>query len=103
MMSYATLWLPTLLSAIAVFVLSSVLHMLLPWHKSDYPTLPNETAAMDAIRSLSIPPGEYMVPKPANREAMRSPEFAERMRIGPVFILNLMPGGSMSMGRPLGL
>src|SRR5205085_6975877 len=103
MMSFAALWLPTLLSAIAVFVLSFVMHMLLPWHKSDYPNLPNETAALDAIRSLGIPPGEYMAPKPASREAMRSPEFAERMRVGPVFILNVMPGGSISMGRPLAM
>ena len=103
MMSFTTLWLPILLSAIAVFVLSFLMHMILPWHKSDYPPLPNEDATLDALRSLAIPQGEYMAPRPANPQAMRSPEFVERMKRGPVFILNIMPTGNMSMGKPLGL
>ena len=36
------LWLPILLSAVFVFAASSVLHMLLPYHKSDYRKLPGE-------------------------------------------------------------
>ena len=98
-----TLWLPILVSAVLVFVLSSVIHMLSPWHKTDYPRLVNEEAAMDALRPLAIPEGEYMVPRPASREDMRSPEFTARINRGPVFILTMMPNGMMSMGRNLGL
>jgi hypothetical protein len=36
------LWLPILLSSVFVFLASSVIHMASPWHKSDYPKLPNE-------------------------------------------------------------
>jgi hypothetical protein len=103
MFSPFTLWLPILVSAVLVFVVSSVIHMLSPWHKSDYPRLPNEDAVMDALRPLSIPEGEYMAPRPATRQDMRSAEFAERFKRGPVFILTMMPAGTMSMGRNLGL
>ena len=61
MVSLTQLWLPILLSAVAVFVASSVIHMVLPWHTSDYPRVPNEDALMDAVRPLAIPPGEYII------------------------------------------
>jgi hypothetical protein len=95
------LWLPILLSSVIVFVVSSIIHMALPWHKSDYPKVPNEDRVMDALRPLAIPPGDYMVPRPSSREDMRSPEFAEKIRKGPVMILTVVPSGRMSMGRNL--
>jgi hypothetical protein len=103
MFGIASMWLPILVSAVAVFVVSSIVHMLLPWHKNDYPRLANEDAVMDALRPLGIPTGEYFVPRPASREVLRSPEFLERANRGPVFILNMMPNGMMPMGKTLGL
>jgi len=52
MTSLYTLWLPILLSSVFVFVASSVIHMLLPWHKGDYSSVPNEERVMDALRPL---------------------------------------------------
>jgi len=101
MSSIASMWLPTLASAVAVFIASSIIHMVLPWHKNDYPRLPNEDAVMDALRPLAIPPGEYMVPRPPSREALGSPEFVARANRGPVFILTMMPNGMISMGKNL--
>jgi hypothetical protein len=101
MSSILALWLPTLLSAVAVFILSSILHMVLPWHKNDFPAMPNEAAAMDALRPLNIPPGEYMVPRPAGTADMKSPEFAAKVQRGPVFLLNMMPNEMMPMGKAL--
>jgi hypothetical protein len=72
-----TLWLPILLSSVIVFVVSSVIHMVLPWHKSDYPKVPNEERFMDALRPLAVPPGDYMVPRPSSTQEMRS-RVAER-------------------------
>jgi hypothetical protein len=91
------LWLPILVSAVAVFVASSLIHMVLPWHRNDFPRMPNEDSVMDALRPLGIPPGSYFFPRPATRQEMRSPEFMERMKRGPVAMLTVMPG-SMSMG-----
>jgi hypothetical protein len=103
MTGLSALWLPILLSAVFVFLASSILHMALPWHKSDYRTLPNEDKAMDALRALAIPPGDYMVPRPSSREDMGSAAFAEKLKKGPVMILTVRPNGPMSMGGTLAL
>ena len=66
MTGLSALWLPILLSAAIVFVVSSVIHMVLPWHKSDYPRMANEDKVMDALRPPIIPPGDYMVPRPSS-------------------------------------
>ena len=36
MTGLSALWLPILLSAVLVFVASSLIHMASPWHKSDF-------------------------------------------------------------------
>ena len=93
------LWLPILLAAVFVFIASSIIHMLSPWHKSDYPILANQDRVMDALRPLAIPPGDYMLPRPANREEMKSPAFAEKMKRGPVVVMTIMPNATMAMGK----
>ncbi len=103
MTALSALWLPILLSAVFVFMASSLIHMVLPWHKSDYPKLPNEQKVMDALRPLALAPGDYMIPRPSSRQEMQSPEFAAKMKAGPVMVLTVMPNGAMSMGRNLGL
>jgi hypothetical protein len=97
MVSLAALWIPILLSAVVVFVVSSIIHMASPWHKGDYPRIPNEDAVRAALRPLNIPPGSYMVPRPASQKDMASPEFAEKMKTGPVLMLQVMPNGMMPM------
>ena len=102
MTGLSALWLPILLSAVFVFVASSLIHMVSPWHKTDYPKMANEAEVMDALRPLGIPPGDYFFPRPASRDDMKSPAFAEKITRGPVAMLTVMPGG-MSMGRNLSL
>ena len=96
------LWLPILLSAVLVFVASSLIHMASPWHKSDYPKMPNEDQVMDALRPLAIPPGDYFFPRPSSRDDMRSPAFVEKMKRGPVVVMTVMPSGPMAMGKTFG-
>jgi hypothetical protein len=96
-----TLWLPAVVSAVIVFVVSSAIHMASPWHKSDFPRLANEDAVRDALRPLDIPPGDYMMPRPHSRQDLRSAEFAEKMRQGPILVMTVMPNGPTSMGRSL--
>lgn len=103
MTALGALWFPILLSAVFVFLLSSVIHMLLPWHKSDYPQVPNEDAVMDALRPHAIPPGDYMMPRPASTQEMRSEAFLEKQRRGPVMVLTVLPNGPTAMGRNLAL
>jgi len=96
-----SLWLPILLSSVIVFIVSSVIHMALPWHKNDYPKVPNEDKVMDALRPFAIPPGDYMIPRPSSRQEMSSPEFAEKMKKGPVMILTVWSNGPAPMGKNL--
>ena len=103
MTGLTALWLPILLSAVFVFIVSSIIHMASPWHKGDYPRMPNEDQVRDALRPLAIPPGDYMVPRPQGMADMKSPEFAAKMQQGPVFVVTVMPNGVMSMGRNLTL
>lgn len=98
-----SLWLPILLSSVLVFVVSSLIHMASPWHKSDYPRVPDEDKVMDALRPFAISPGDYMIPRPSTRGEMGSPEFAEKMKKGPVMIVTVIPNGPMSMGTNLAL
>lgn len=95
------LWLPILLAAVIVFVASSVIHMMLPWHKSDYPKMPNEDRVRDALRPFAIPPGDYMVPRPESRQEMTSPAFAEKVKQGPNLVVTVLPSGPFSMGKNL--
>jgi hypothetical protein len=97
----AALWLPIVLSAVIVFVASSLIHMATPWHKNDYPALPEQDRVMDALRPFSLPPGDYMVPRAGSTEEMRSPEFTEKLKRGPVLIMTVLPNGPMSMARNL--
>src|SRR5438309_9965772 len=98
MTALTALWLPILVSAVAVFVVSSIIHMTPLWHKTDYPRYPNEDRVLDALRPIGIPPGDYLMPRPANPAEMRSPEFQEKMERGPAVLLSVMPlwRGSMA-------
>ena len=96
-----TLWMPILLSAVFVFIASSIIHMFLGYHKADYKTLPNEDKVMDALRPFNIPPGDYMTPKPQSSADMKSPEFEAKQAKGPVFMLTMIPSGQWQMGKYL--
>ena len=99
----ASLWLPILLSAVAVFVVSSILHMVLPYHRKDYRQVPNEGEAMATLRKGGLTPGLYHFPWGNNPKEMSSPEMVARLKEGPVGILAVMPSGPMNMGKFLGL
>jgi hypothetical protein len=97
------LWLPILVSSVFTFVASSIIHMALPWHKSDYKKLPEQDKVMDVLRPFAIPPGDYFVPLASGMAEMRTPEFAERLDKGPVIVMTVMPNGRFDMKRNLGL
>ncbi len=103
MVGLGALWLPILLSAVVAFVVSSIIHMFTPWHKNDYRRMEKEGEFLDALRALAVPPGDYMGPMPATTKEMRSPEFIEKMKKGPMFVLTAIPGGGTGMAKSLTL
>ena len=97
----SALLVPIVLSAVLVFVASSIIHMALPWHKNDYPKVPNEDRVREALRPLAIPPGDYMIPRAAGMQDMKSPEFIAKINEGPVMVVTVLPNGPWTMGRNL--
>lgn len=89
MVSIVALWLPIVLSAVFVFIVSSAIHMAFGYHANDYRKLPDEDATMDALRKLGIPPGQYHAPRAATAKDMKTPEYQEKMKKGPMFVLNI--------------
>lgn len=101
MVTVTALWLPILLAAVLVFVASSVIHMFLTYHRSDYRQLPREDEVMSALRPFAIPPGEYIVPHAGSMDAMKSPEYADKVTKGPVAFLTVLPNAMPTMGKSL--
>ena len=97
----AALWLPIVLSAVIVFVASSVLHMVLKYHQSDCFQLPNEEQALAALRAAGVKPGYYHFPYTTHKE-MKSPAVMEKFKQGPVGIMTVLPSGPPAMGKYLG-
>lgn len=93
------LWLPILLSAVIVFVASSIIHMAIPIHKSDYRQLPAEEKVLDAMRSAGVTPGRvYVFPYTTHKE-MKSPEVVEKFKRGPVGMLTIRQSGAPGLGK----
>lgn len=101
MVPLTSLLIPVLVSAVLVFVASSIMHMLLPYHRSDWRKLPNEDELLEALRRFDIAPGDYMAPHAGGPEGMKRPEFVEKMTKGPIVLLTLALGGPPAMGASL--
>ena len=101
MVPIPSLLLPILLSAVVVFLLSALFHMILPIHRNDFKKVPKEDELIDALRRLDIPPGDYMVPCGGGMESLKDPAFVEKMTKGPVVLMTLTKGAPPSMGKEL--
>jgi hypothetical protein len=99
MVSILSLWMPIVLSAVAVFIASSILHMVLTYHRRDYRQLPDEAAVLDALRRGELPPGVYNFPYCASGKEMGTPEMQEKYKRGPIGMLSVMPSGPPKMGK----
>jgi hypothetical protein len=84
-----SLWLPILVSGVAVFIASCLAWMVLPHHKKEWVHLPNEDAVMNQIRSDNVPPGQYCFPFAANPEDCKSEAYKAKMQAGPRGTLTL--------------
>jgi hypothetical protein len=97
MVPLSLLWLPIVLSAVIVFVASSIMHMLLTYHHSDYQKLPNEDNVLAGLRSAGLKPGLYIFPFGTHKE-MNTPAMMEKYKSGPVGMMTIRPSGPVRMG-----
>ena len=98
----AHLWAPILLSAVLVFLASSLVHMVFKWHASDYGRLPDEEAVRTVLLKTPPAPGQYVLPHCADMKEMGSPDMVKRYEEGPVGVLTLKAPGAPAMGPALG-
>lgn len=98
------LWLPILLSAVVVFVISSLIHMVFKWHASDYKGFANEDAVRDALRVGNPETGKrYVVPYCTDMKEMAGEAMQQKYAAGPNAMVVFGPNGQPKMGKQLGL
>jgi hypothetical protein len=102
MVPLTALWLPVLLSAIIVFVASSIMHMLLPYHRGDYQKLPEEDKLLSALRAAGLERGLYIFPFATHKE-VKSPALMEKYKQGPVGMMTVFPSSPPVMPKFLGM
>jgi hypothetical protein len=98
-MSLVSLWLPTLVSAAIVFFAAFVAWTILPHHRSDWVSIPNEESLLSAIRSLGLGRGQYVFPHAMTPEGQKAEGAKEKIEEGPVGSLIIRP--APNMGRSL--
>ncbi|HYC72532.1 MAG TPA: hypothetical protein VEB66_15085 [Opitutaceae bacterium] len=103
MSALVSLWLPILLSAVVVFVISSLVHMVFKWHAADYGRFENEEAIRVAIRGAHPAPGRYVIPFCGGMKDMASEAMKQKYAEGPVGHVTMLPNGQPNMGKYLGM
>lgn len=101
MVTITSLWIPILLSAVFVFIASSIMHMMLKYHRADYKKIPNEASLLEALRKENLPAGVYFFPYMTGPSEMKSPEIVEKFMKGPVGLMTIRPSGRPAMGKNL--
>ncbi len=100
-MPFGSLWLPVVVSAVVVFVLSALAHMVLKHHSADYRGLSNEDAVAEAVRKGGPAPGVYMLPHCPGPSEMKDPAVVKKFTDGPVGLLTVMPSGPPKLAKNL--
>ena len=102
MVTLTALWWQILVAAAFVFVASSLIHMVLPYHRTDYGKVPDEDGVMDALRGFNIPPGDYVLPHAGSPEVLKSEEFQAKAKKGPTAFMTILPASDpFNMGSQL--
>lgn len=100
-MPFGSLWLAVVVAAVAVFIASSIVHMVLKYHRADYKKLSDEDAARQGISKSSPAPGVYVMPHCVEMSQMKDPAMVKKYEEGPVAILTVLRNGQPNMGKHL--
>jgi hypothetical protein len=102
MVALAELWIPIIASSVAVFVVSSLVHMVVKWHAADYNGFSNEEQVREVLRKGGLAPGSYVFPYCKGMSEMGTPEMLKKYTEGPVGYVVIRPSGAPAMGKYLG-
>ncbi len=95
------LWLPIVVSAVLVFVASSLIWMVLGADKWHVRGLADENAVREVLLKQGVAPGMYTIPYGTER-ARKEAGFREKLEKGPVAVLTVRRPGPPNMGAFLG-
>lgn len=90
MVALIALWIPILVSAVLVFIASSLIHMALGIHNNDFAKLPDEDKVVAAMREAGVKPGEYIFPKADDPKDQMSDEMVAKWKRGPAGKMTIM-------------
>lgn len=100
-MPFGSLWLPVVLSAVAVWFVSAILHMVLKYHQADYKQLTGEDSVAPPLRQAAPAPGVYVIPYCAGPAQMKDPAIQKKYADGPVALITVLRNGAPAMGKIL--
>ncbi|MEO2018485.1 MAG: hypothetical protein ABGZ53_29395 [Fuerstiella sp.] len=96
------LWLPILVSAVAIFFASFVSWVIIGHHIPDWAALPDQAENIRKLGELNLPTGRYVFPCVRTKEEMEDEGNKALVANGPWGTINLW-GTATNMGRNLGL
>ncbi len=95
------LWLPIVVSAVVVFVLSAASHMALPWRRNEWGRITEFEALQASLRGLH--PGLYAFPAAPDPKQQMTRAWMERWAKGPSGWLTVAPAEPIRMGRNMAM
>jgi hypothetical protein len=95
----ASLWLPILLSGVAVFIISSLIWAVIQYHNSDWQKLPDEESTRNALRGAPV--GQYALPHAADNKAKQDEAWQAKYKEGPAAMIFVLSHGSLAMGKQM--
>ena len=98
-MGIFSLWQAILASAVGVWLLSALVWMVFPWHKSDFSRTGDEEAVRAALKGLA--PGFYNVPHVMSPAELKDPEVEKKYADGPLAFVTIVASGVPQMGGKL--
>lgn len=96
-----SLWLPILVSTVALFFASFLSWMVFQLHVKDWVKIDDEEKLMGVLREMNVADGNYMFPGANSGKEMNSPEHQAKFSEGPRGIITMLP--VPNMGKNLGL
>ncbi len=101
MSAIALLWMPILVTAVLIFIASTMIHMVFKWHNADYQKLTNEDDVRAVVHASSAEPGQYMIPYCVDMKEMGGEVMMKKFNDGPVAFLTVRKNGTPAMGSTL--
>ncbi len=92
------IWIPIVLSAVAVFVASFIVWTLLPHHKADWSGIPGQDQIQKLMRDHNVGPGQYAIPYAPDPKDLQDPDVKKGFDQGPVGFFYVQNPGVPAMG-----